>query len=57
MRVSCIAQSKICDPYLPNVFAGQKIKLRDKEADVIAKLDSLPHLIRVADPVRKLHNG
>lgn len=22
MRVSCIAQSKMFDPYLPNVFAG-----------------------------------
>lgn len=52
MRVCCIAKSKIYDPYLPNVFAGQKIKLRDKEADVITKLDSLPHLIRAADPVR-----
>lgn len=52
MRVICIAQSKSGDPDLPNVFGGKKIKLRDKEADVIAKLDSLPHLLRAAEPVR-----
>lgn len=51
MRVSCIAESKIWDPYLPNVFGGKRIKLRDKEADVIAKLDSNPTLLRAADPV------
>ena len=52
MWISRVEKDNRGDPSLPNVFGGKQIKLRDKESDVIAKLDSLDHLERAADPVR-----
>ena len=52
MWISRVEKDNKGDPSLPDVFGGKKIKLRDKESDVIAKLDSLDHLERAAAPVR-----
>ncbi len=52
MWISRVEKDNKGDPSLPNVFGGKQIKLRDKESDVIAKLDSLDHLERAAAPVR-----
>ena len=51
MRISQITRSPKLDPSLPDVFGGKKIALREREIDVIAKLDALPHLVRAAEPV------
>ena len=52
MWISRVEKDNKGDPSLPNVFGEKQIKLRDKESDVIAKLDSLDHLERAAAPVR-----
>ncbi|MBQ9538260.1 MAG: DUF1266 domain-containing protein [Treponema sp.] len=52
MRICQVTNDPKWDPALPDVFGGKEIKLRDREAEVIAKLDSLTSLIRAAEPIR-----